>query len=257
MGTLVEALLSGLIFALTSWFPLSPEGDVASVLVGNYQSFLVPAYLGVTFAVFFHYREKFSRLLIEAMKGIYEAELKYVFFATLFTALIGLPLSKFSWGLSAKISSAVNALIGALIVLLSLATPRRNPIRELDGKLSEEPSILDSLSAGVLQGVALLGPLTRTGAITLALLLPGYSARKALQWSFMVAPAYFILRLLQFGSWEPEGPVWIPFTAFASAFFVSLVLIYLLESLAEKRARLALTAFGIVPIIVFALEVIV
>ena len=257
MGTPVEALLSGLMAALTSWFPLSPEGDVASVFVGDYQSFLVPAYLGITFAVFFHYREKFSRLLIEAIKGIYEAELKYVFFAALFTALIGLPLSKLSWGISAQIASALNALIGALIVLISLATPRRNPIRELDGKLSEEPSMLDSLSAGILQGVALLGPLTRTGAVTLALLLPGYSAKKALQWSFMVAPAYFVLRLLQFGSWEPEGPVWVPFMALVSAFFGSLMLMSILEFLAEKRARLTLTAFGIVPVIVFALEVIV
>lgn len=255
MTELVEAFLSGLIVAVTSWLPLSPEGSVVSSLVEGYSSLLVPAYLGVTFAVLFHFRERFSRLLLEAMKGIYEAELKYIFFATLFTVLIGLPLSGFC-RVSARTSALLNILIGGAIVLLATFKPKRNPLRELDKKLPERPSILDAFSAGILQGLVLLGPITRTGAVTLGLLLPGHDAKKALRWSFMVAPAYLVLRLIQLGSWRSSGPVWVPFTAAVSAFVVSLLLMQILESLAGK-GRHFLMAFGLIPLIVYALEVMV
>jgi len=256
MGTLIEALISGLIVALTSWLPLSPEGNTVSSLVGGYSSFLVPAYLGVTFAVLFRFRERFSTLLLKAMRGVYEAELKYLFFATLFTVLIGLPLSRFSCRVSAEVSTVVNALVGVAIVLLAVLNPTKNPLKELDRKLPEQPSILDSLSGGILQGFALLGPLTRTGTVTLGLLLPGHSAKKALQWGFMIAPAYLILRLVQLGSWQSSDPAWVPFTAFASAFFGSLLLMPLLERMAEKNGRYFLILFGLVAVVVYALEVI-
>ncbi|WP_297552258.1 undecaprenyl-diphosphate phosphatase [Thermococcus sp.] len=256
MGTPIEALLSGLIVALTSWLPLNPEANWVSPLVEGYSSFLVPAYLGVTFAVLFRFRERFSRLLLEAMKGIYEAELKYLFFATLFTVLIGLPASRFSCRVSAQTSALLNITIGGAIILLAVLNPAKNPLKELDRKLPEQPSILDSLSAGILQGFALLGPLTRTGTVTLGLLLPGHSAKKALQWGFMVAPAYLILRLVQFGSWQSSDPAWVPFTAFASAFFGSLLLMPLLERMAERNGRYFLISFGLVAVVVYALEVV-
>jgi len=255
MGTPAEALLSGLIVALTSWLPLSPEGTAVSSLVGGYQSFLVPAYLGVTFAVLFRFRDRLSRLLLEAARGVYEAELKYIFFATLFTIMIGLPVSGFSPRVSAGASAALNALVGAAIVLLGLLNPKRNPLRELDRKLPEQPSILDSLSGGILQGLALLGPLTRTGAVTLGLLLPGHSAKKALQWGFMVAPAYLVLRLIQLGGWRSSDPAWVSFTAFASAFFASLVLMRFLEGMAERNGRSFLILFGSIAVLAYALEV--
>ena len=256
MGTPIEAIISGLVVALTSWLPLSPEGNTFPSLLEGYSHFLVPAYLGVTFAVLFRFREKFSTLLLKAMRGIYEAELKYIALATAFTLFIGLPVSKFSCRVSAETSALINALVGVAIVLLAVLNPSRNPLRELDSKLPEQPSILDSLSGGILQGFALLGPLTRTGAVTLGLLLPGHSAKKALQWGFMIAPAYFLLRLVELGSWKPNGPVWVPFMAFASAFFGSLLVMTLLERVAERNGRLFLIFFGLMSTVFYALEVI-
>ncbi|WP_297480861.1 undecaprenyl-diphosphate phosphatase [Thermococcus sp.] len=254
MSTPIEALLSGILFALASWLPMNPEGEWVSSLVRSYHSFLVPAYLGVTFAVMFHYRERFSTLSLKAMRGIYEAELKYLFFATLFTVLIGFPLLECPIGITGKESAIVNVLIGMLIVLLALNTPKKNPLKELDKKLPEQPSILDALSGGVLQGFALLEGVTRTGIVTLGLLLPGHSGRKALEWGFLISPAYFVLRLLQLGNWESSGPAWIPFLAFLSAFLTTLLLIPLLEKLAERWEKPFLIAFGLIAI-AYALEV--
>ena len=255
MNTPVEALLSGILVALASWLPLNPEMGGVSSLLQDYSSFLVPAYLGVTFGVMFHYRERFSTLSLKAIKGIYEAELKYLFFATLFTAIIGFPLLKCSIGITGKESAIVNILIGTLIVLLALNMPRRNPLRELDEKLPEQPSILDALSGGVLQGFALLEGVTRTGIVTLGLLLPGHSAKKVVEWGFLISPVYFVLRLLQLGDWKPGGPAWVPFIAFLSAFFTTLLLIPLLEKLAERWEKPFLIAFGLIAI-AYALEVV-
>jgi len=255
MGTPVDALISGFLVALASWLPLSPEAGWFPSLVKDYTLFLVPAYMGTTFAVLFYFRDELSRLFMEVLRGVYRAELKYLLFATVFTALIGIPASKFSHLIIGEDSTLINALIGALIVLTALASPKGNPLRELDRKLPEQPSIVDALSAGILQGLALLGQLTRTGAVTLGLTLPGHSARKVLEWGFLVAPAYFVLRLLQLGNWEPRDQT-LSFIAFTSAFFTSLLMLSLLPKLANGREKLFWVAFGLIPILVYALEVI-
>ncbi|GAB6135633.1 undecaprenyl-diphosphate phosphatase [Thermococcus prieurii] len=255
MVGLVEALLSGVLVAVASVLPLSPEGSLASLIPG-YSAFLVPAYLGVTFAVFFRYRETYSRLSLQAMRGIYEAELKYLFFVAVFTVLLGFSVSKLACRVSQLEAGVINLIVGIFLLTVALSWPKLALLRGLDERLPEQPSILDSLSSGVLQGLSFLGPLSRTGLVTLGLVLPGHSARKAIQWGFMASPAYFVLRLFLTGTWRPDGPVWIPFSAFLAAFFVTLLGISLLERLAGSHDRKFLLAFGLIPIIVYTLEVI-
>ena len=252
----VEALLSGAVVAVTSMLPLNPEGALVSSLVPGYSGFLVPAYLGVTFAVLFRFRERYSRLSFQALRGVYEPELKYLSFATLFTVMIGLPVFKLSCRVSTVEAGAANLLVGTLLSAAALVWPRLALLRGLNERLPEQPSILDAISSGVLQGLSFLGPLTRTGLVTLGLALPGHSAKKVLEWGFMISPAYFVLRLFFVGSWRPDGPAWVPFSAFLVAFAGALFMMFLLEKLAESYGERFLFFFGLVPIIIYALEVI-
>jgi len=255
MAGLVEALLSGALVALTSVLPLNPEGAFSSFVQG-YGSFLVPSYLGVLFALLFRYRERYSNLFLKAMRGLYEAELKYLFFATVFTVLLGFSVSKLAPRVSTAGATAVNLLVGVLLVLSALLWPKLAPLRALDERLPEHPSILDAISSGVLQGLSFLGGLSRTGLVTLGLVLPGHSPRKAVEWGFMVSPAYFVLRLCLLGSWKPSGPPWIPFSAFLVSFIVTLLTISTWEALAEAHGKRFLLFFGLIPLIVYALEVV-
>jgi len=230
--------LYGLLVAFASWSPLSPE------VVPVPGELVVPCYLGLTFAVLFHFREKISFLLAAAMAGRFEPELKYLLFTSLFTFLVGFPLS----ALSLRVSELVNVPLG-----MALALVPRGLLRAIDD-VPEQPSIVDSLLGGIGQGLSLIGGLSRTGMVTLALLLPGHSAKKALQWSFLVAPAYFLVKLVSIGQWE-QAPPMPAFIAFTSAFFGSLLMMTLLERVAE-RGRPFLVVFGLIPLVFYALEVI-
>ncbi|WP_297499422.1 undecaprenyl-diphosphate phosphatase [Thermococcus sp.] len=255
MTAIVDAILSGFIAALASVLPLSPEGEPFSSLVSDYSYLLVPAYLGVAFAIFFYFRDEFSRQCLQAMRGIYKPSLKFVAFASLFTVLLGYPLWRFSLNLPGEVSAIINALSGGLIVLYSLR-PNLNPLKGPDGKLPEEPSMVDSLSAGLAGGVAVLGSLSRTGLVLPALIIPSHKPRKAVEWALWVAPAYILLKLTLI-SWNSSGDVWIPFTAFLSAFITSLLVIHLLLVLAERRGRGLLVTLGLISVVVYSLEVLI
>lgn len=256
MDSLSSAVLTGIITALASWLPLNPEGSLFSPLV-NQTEFLVPAYLGITFAVLFRYRERFSEMLIKAMKGIYDPELKFIVFAAVFTVTVGYPLERFSCAVSDFSSLIINAGIGVFLILMALLWPKLAILKRIDEKLPEQPSILDALSGGILQGLSVLGTLARTGFVTAGLVVPGHSVKKSLEWGFMVAPAYFVFKLAMIRTWKPDGPAWVPFTAFLLAFVVSLLTMRVLETLAERNERKFLAIFGLIPILALILEVIV
>ncbi|WP_297506718.1 undecaprenyl-diphosphate phosphatase [Thermococcus sp.] len=255
MITIVDAILSGFIVALASILPLSPEGEPLASLISKYSYLLVPAYLGVAFAVLFYFRDEFSRECLHAMRGIYRAPLKFVAFASLFTVLVGYPLWRFSPDLPKEVSAVVNLLLGAIIVLYSLR-PHLNPLKDPDEKLPEEPSMVDSLSAGLAGGIAVLGSLSRTGFVLSALILPRHKPREVLEWTLWVAPAYMFLKLALI-PWNSSGDVWVPFTAFLSGFITSLIVIYLLLALAERRGKEVLVILGLIAVVVYSLEVLV
>ncbi len=255
MDSLPSAVLTGIITAMVSWLPLNPEENLFSSLV-NQSEFLVPVYLGITFSVLFKYREKFSEMLVKVMKGIYDPELKFLVFATIFTITIGYPLKRFSCEVSDFSSLIINAGVGVFLILMALLWPKLAVLKRIDEKLPEQPSILDALSGGILQGFSVLGNLTRTGLVMAGLVVPGHSVKKSLEWGFMVAPAYFIFKLATIKTWKPNEPAWIPFTAFLLAFASSLITMGILETLAEKNERKFLAVFGLIPLLTLILEVI-
>lgn len=69
---IADALLSGILAALTSWLPMSPpEGSFGRLIDGviSYTAFLVPAYAGIMFSVLYRYRERLSKEPLMAFGG--------------------------------------------------------------------------------------------------------------------------------------------------------------------------------------------
>ena len=245
--------------------PLGPEGGAVSRFLGSvaagYSNYLVPSYLGVIFAVIFYFRDLIAVGTQRAMHGSIGAELRYLFYASLFTLVIGYPIVAGNRKVLGLVSSdAFNAVVGVALVLLGLGylARRRAPLEGVERRLAdgEEPTLLDAVSSGVAQGLAMLGELSATGLVLLVLSVNGMKVRRAMELLFMISPAYLILRLLFLCSWNPAMPVYLSFTAFVASFVSAILFMRALLMAGERLDRGAfLVAMGLVPVVIYAVEV--
>ncbi|WP_258084967.1 undecaprenyl-diphosphate phosphatase [Thermococcus thermotolerans] len=266
IGEYIAPLVSGVVVALSSWLPTSPEGySIMGFLEGvtpAYVDYLVPAYLGVTFAVLFYFKEKIALGSQRALRRSLDSDVKYLLYATLFTLLIGYPLLVgLRVVIDPKVSDFINALLGFAIFLFALFMGRFRPL--LGGtkeKISEEKdgaTLLDSIVSGLLQGGTLMGGFSRSGFVFFGLVVTGVTAKKALELSFLIAPVYFILKLAFVGGWDPELPVPLLFAAFLSAFVTSIVTMKgLLKAVEVFGERGFIAVFGLIPVFVYLVGVI-
>ncbi|NJE42439.1 undecaprenyl-diphosphate phosphatase [Thermococcus sp. GR6] len=260
-------LISGIIVALSSWFPISPEGYSVNLMLQSidplYESYLVPAYLGILFAILFHFREKIATGAQKAIRMSIDPDGKFVFYSSLFTVFIGYPVVVgLPEILSPKTADIINAIIGLVMITAGLLMARRVsvPLRGVDDCLREhedEPTLIDSLVVGLAQGISLIGGISRSGLTLTVLLSTGASVKRALELSFLVAPLYLIMRLAFIESWDPDLPVALLFTAFLASFATSILTMNLLLRLAESlNRRTFLILFGSIAVIVCILGVI-
>ena len=253
----VASLLTGIFYGVVSWFPVSLEGSLVPKLLShtdpNLNSHIVPAYLGMTIAVIFYFRIPLERTIQKLLRGIYESEIKFLLYASLFTLLIGYPRGAgTSPSLSPKMADAVSAVIGVLIILLSTLKPgEREVIGNVESRMrgeKDEPTLLDSIVTGSSQGLAFIGGLSRSGLSLIPMLTAGISMRKALELSFLLAPVYFLLKLLFIESYTPVSPL-DSFLVFSSSFAASLLTMHLLLRLGKKSERITGLIIGAVALL--------
>jgi len=260
----VSSAITGIVMALISWLPIGTGEAVSHFLgsvAGAYRPYVVPSYLGVIFAVLFYFRNLIAVGTQKALRGSFSPDLRYFIYASLFTLALGYPIAAGGWKvLDPLASDAVNALIGAFLILVGVLCWRKGaPLENVGKRLREadEPTLLDAVSSGVSQGFAMLGELSPTGLVLLALSATGMKPRRALELLFMIYPVYLTLRLLFLGSWNPAMPVYLPFTAFLAAFVTSILFMRFLLVAGERLSRRTfLILMGLVPIAVYTLEVI-
>ncbi|MBP1912757.1 undecaprenyl-diphosphate phosphatase [Thermococcus stetteri] len=243
---IAEALLSGILAALLSWLPTSPEGTLASHLdkLISYTAFLVPSYAGIMFSVLYRYRERLSKESLMAIRGVQESELQYFILGFFLTLLMGFPLARLLND-DGEVFDVFNLILAVIITLFGLTWPRLAIMRRTESKIPTRPSFLDAVLGGLFQGFSCSGEASRTGLVTLALLLPGHKSENVLEWGFLIAPAYHLTRLLYLGAYS--GNTLLGFISAVTAFFVSLVV---MEALVRTAHRLGtekfLTLFGLI-----------
>ena len=195
---LVVAVLAGIVQGIVEWLPVSSQGNLALFLtfVGTDPDIALQLALflqvGTTLSAATYYRDDI-RVAFEALPGwtpraAYEGDnaiASYVVVACLLTGLVGIPLYIFAVDLAGQLTGGV--FIAAIGVLLILTGVLQLASESVSMGIREEPTLLDSVLVGAVQGVAILPGISRSGVTTSALLFRSYDPPAAFRLSFLLS----------------------------------------------------------------------
>ena len=210
-----EAIIQGLIQAATEFLPISSSGHLA---LFNYLSgsdsggetlFTILLHMGTLIAVVFAYHKIIWEIILEAIslvKDIFAKRFKWSEMGPQRRLLMMLIIAMLPLLVMVPFSSAVNAvgknifLLGAcfifsgVILLVGHSAGKKK-------KYKEKITTGDALTVGILQGVAILPGVTRSGSTISAGLFSGMKKQTAMQFSFILSVptilASFVLELIQ------------------------------------------------------------
>jgi undecaprenyl-diphosphatase len=198
MNPILVAILLGLLQGVLEWIPVSSEGGVA--LASTVATGVSPAaatrlalflHAGTAVAATAYYRTE-VRTILHSIRQLSRrpfadetADLSFIVIATLATAVTGLPAYM---ALDAAVSELEGglflALVGGLLVVTGL-------LQRFAAALSlgerEIPNWIDAVLVGVLQGLAILPGVSRSGTTVSALLLRGHEGESSLRLSFLLS----------------------------------------------------------------------
>jgi undecaprenyl-diphosphatase len=195
---LLVGILADAVQGIVEWLPVSSQGNLALFLTAagtdpdvalQLALFLQ---LGTTLSAATYYREDIARAL-QRVPGwrpgkAYDEEnalISYLLVACAMTALVGIPLYVFAVDLAGELGGAVFAgMIGALLVLTGLARLTAEFTRAGD---RQQPTLVDSVLVGAVQGVAILPGVSRSGVTSSALLVRRYQPTDAFRLSFLLS----------------------------------------------------------------------
>ncbi|WP_457753411.1 undecaprenyl-diphosphate phosphatase [Thermococcus sp.] len=243
----IEAIIMGILQGFTEWLPISSSGQVMLAMMNFFgispekaYSYALLLHFGTLFAVLFKFRYELGRILMNLVTLRWGEEETFLFYSTLFTAVIGLPLYKtFKTIVTSLNAEVVNGIVGAALILTGviLAKSREEPKDEFGQitpkKRKKEVTIVEAMVAGIAQGVAVLPGISRSGMTIGALLLLGVDQKKAVRLSFLMAvPAIFGALFLELQA--VSEPITVSLVAVLSAFIVSLLTLEGMLALAER-----------------------
>ncbi|AHF80170.1 undecaprenyl-diphosphate phosphatase [Thermococcus paralvinellae] len=242
-----EAIIMGILQGFTEWLPISSSGQVMLALINFFgispekaHSYALLLHFGTLFAVLFKFRYELGKILMNLITLRWGEEETFLFYSTLFTAVVGFPLYKaFKTAVASLNVESVNGIVGFALILtgIVLARSRENPKDEFEQivtkKRKGEVTIVEAIIAGIAQGVAILPGISRSGMTIGALLLLGVEQKKAVKLSFLMAvPAIFGALFLELRA--VNEPITVSLAAVLSAFIVSLLTLEGMLKLAEK-----------------------
>lgn len=194
------AVIVGIVQGVLEWLPVSSEGSVALVLnlLGDadpdsavrYALFL---HAGTALAATAYYRDELGGVLRTLPDlspgdpfGRETADLAFLVVATLSSMVVGLAAYTALESLVSELAGgAFVALIGGLLVVTGVV----QKVAESRGGVArrDDPTLLDALAVGVLQGLAILPGVSRSGTTVSALLLRGHEGVDSLRLSFLLS----------------------------------------------------------------------
>jgi undecaprenyl-diphosphatase len=189
---ILHATLLGLIQGLTEFLPFSSSGHLAIAqhfLPGFDQPgllFDVLLHSATTLAVIIYFRKDIWRLLsCFFRKDPYAVDDRHTFWMLLIgsipTALIGLSGKDFFAGLFENLP-----VIGCMLLLTALLLIVAEKARK-DGRSLAQLNINDTLLVGVVQGLAIIPGISRSGSTIATLLLRGIDGEAAAKFSFLLS----------------------------------------------------------------------
>ena len=195
---LVVGILAGIVQGVVEWLPVSSQGNLALFLtaIGTDPDVALQLALflqvGTTVSAATYYREDIRRA-IEAAPGwrpdsAYSEEnalISYILVACTMTGLVGIPLYIFAVDLAGELSGSVFVgLIGVLLVLTGVVQLTSESMSMGDRR---QPTLVDSVLVGAVQGIAILPGISRSGVTSSALLFRSYDPPEAFRLSFILS----------------------------------------------------------------------
>jgi undecaprenyl-diphosphatase len=204
--TPLQAVILGLLQGVFEWLPVSSEAVVTLVMKRWMDAGVVASvdtaiwlHIGTMFAALLYLRDDFSLLLhrffnnLSAPKDMLDdPQLSFLLIATAATALLGGAI--YLLGLE-----AAAAYPNVFITLMSLALLITGLLRLYQASSSRTADDLtkhDSVVTGLLQGLAILPGISRSGSTVFGLLYRDFSAEEAFRLSFILSvPAILIANI--------------------------------------------------------------
>jgi len=226
MSETLNAIILGIIQGLTEFLPVSSSGHLAilhEVLGFETESnifFDVILHFGTLIAVVFFYRNKIADIIrggLFGTKSLFKGKgIKESFFTSadskLFsliiigsvpTAIIGLTFKEFFEGLADNLLYVGLALLTTAILLIFFEL-KKNSEKKIDNM-----STVDSIIIGIVQGIAIIPGISRSGSTIATGKLLGIEKETAANFSFLLSlPAITGAFLLQFKDAVEEGFVY-------------------------------------------------
>ncbi len=235
----VQAVIIGILQGIVQWLPINSSGHVMNTVItmlgmspAEAYSYLILFHMGALLALFYRFRYDLGKILMNLMTFRWGEEESFLFYSTLFTFVVGLPLYK---GIKGYINpEIINGLIGIILVFTGLMM--RAPLENVGKSIrqsKEEVTVADALIAGLAQGISIIPGISRSGMTVGALLFLGVDQKKAVRMSFLMG-IFAITGLLFLHRESVALPLTVSLTAVLSAFIISLLMLEVLTKLAEK-----------------------
>ena len=192
--SLSEAAIIGVLQGVLEWLPVSSEGNITLFLVSvlgldpsETLRLAVFLHLGTGLAALVYYRKESWNILIGDTERDKDMRLR-LFVITGLTGAVGFPIYVYL-NVSAFVGEALLALTGLALIATGLMQKQWEVTGERD---SSSLSWIETMALGVLQGLAIIPGLSRSGVTTSTMLLRGLRGDEAFNFSFIMSiPASF------------------------------------------------------------------
>ncbi|AUV84147.1 UDP-diphosphatase (plasmid) [Salinigranum rubrum] len=192
------AFVAGLLQGIFEWLPISSEGNIAIVLTSlgatptAAVSFALFLHAGTAISAMTYYRGEIAKILLSVSEldlgrpfSQSTAVLSFLCVATLTSGVVGLLAYA---ALESLVSAVTGGLFVALIGILLIATGLlQRYARTTSLQPPRQPSVVDGVLIGALQGLAILPGVSRSGTTASVLLLRGYDGETSLRLSFLLS----------------------------------------------------------------------
>lgn len=260
------AILFGIVQGLFEWLPISSEAFI--VILSKYLlgmnieqgiEFAIWLHLGTLISAIIYFRNEIMEIVKEIVdnfkiivntKGkcpvIKISELTYfLFISTFFSGIVALPLLLFT--INFEINENIFMLfIGFFLLIISGI----QTVKEI--KKKEVVYFRDSIVVGIMQGLAILPGISRSGITTGTLLLQGYSVEKAFKLSFIMSIPIVFLAQFAFplikGTFTITGPMVVAALTAAVVGYFSMY--YLIEFAKKYNFKYVTLTLGIFVILI-------
>ena len=202
--TIFQYLILGIVQGVTEWLPISSSGMGTLVMSNFYQitdvNFILRnllfLHLGTFFAAFVYFFKDVKALTISTFKykkakPRTKKTIKFILISTIITGIIGLVLMKFLTNINLELTGkTITLLVAALLLITGFV--QLKPSRK-GFKREENLKNKDSIFLGLMQGLAVIPGISRSGITVSTFLMRKFDDTTALRLSFLMSLPVILL----------------------------------------------------------------